>query len=385
MNYRALGKTGVKVSEVGIGGEYLEFEDAATVTAVMRRAMELGVNILDVFMSEPNVRTNLGNAISGRRDKILIQGHYGSIFENGQYAKSRDMEKCDRAFTDLLERLQTDYIDIGMIHYVDSMQDWEALCNNGFLEQFLKMKAAGKIHLTGFSSHNAVVAQEIVRSGHFDVMMFSINPTFDFVLDNEQMMSVMSGARELELQGTMNVDPERARLYALCEEKGVGITVMKGLGAGRLLDASLSPFRFAMTEIQCIHYALSRPATCSVLVGARSIREIERSIEYSDADDAQRDYSEIFKHMQNNRQGKCMYCNHCLPCPSFINIGAVTRLADEGKAGINAELQAQYRALGNMASACIECGACEKRCPFDVQIIENMRRAKALYESGDIK
>ena len=84
MHYRELGKTGFLVSEVGIGGEYLEYETAETVRDTMHAAMDSGVNILDVFMPEPNIRTNLGSAIKGRREKIYIQGHICSVFENGE-------------------------------------------------------------------------------------------------------------------------------------------------------------------------------------------------------------------------------------------------------------------------------------------------------------
>ena len=79
-----------------------------------------GLTILDCWMSEPNVRSNIGLAIKGRREKWIIQGHIGSTWENGQYVRTRDLTKVKPAFEDLLTRLQTDYIDLGMIHFIDT-------------------------------------------------------------------------------------------------------------------------------------------------------------------------------------------------------------------------------------------------------------------------
>ena len=76
MKYRELGNTGLKVSEIGFGAEWMERHNAEEVKAVVECCEENGINILDCWMSEPNVRTNLGDAIKGRRDKWITQGHY---------------------------------------------------------------------------------------------------------------------------------------------------------------------------------------------------------------------------------------------------------------------------------------------------------------------
>ena len=119
MRYRELGKTGLKVSEIGLGAEWLERHNAEEVKAVIDCCESYGINILDCWMSEPNVRSNIGNALKGKRGKWIIQGHFGSTWQNGQYVRTREMDKVKEAFSDLLTRLQTDYIDLGMIHFVD--------------------------------------------------------------------------------------------------------------------------------------------------------------------------------------------------------------------------------------------------------------------------
>ena len=119
MKYRTLGKTGLSVSEIGLGAEWLERHNAQEVKEIIDRCEEAGINILDCWMSEPNVRSNIGKAIAGKRDRWIIQGHIGSTWQDGQYVRTRQMDKAKEAFEDLLARLGTDYIDLGMIHFVD--------------------------------------------------------------------------------------------------------------------------------------------------------------------------------------------------------------------------------------------------------------------------
>lgn len=107
MKYRALGKTGLNVSEIGLGAEWLERHNAAEVKEVIDRCAQAGINILDCWMSEPNVRSNIGAALEGQRERWIIQGHIGSTWQNGQYVRTRELGKVQEAFEDLLNRLRT--------------------------------------------------------------------------------------------------------------------------------------------------------------------------------------------------------------------------------------------------------------------------------------
>ena len=127
MEYRTLGKTGLSISEVSLGGEWLEGKTEEEVKAIIGTALDIGINYIDIFMPEPAVRTNIGKAICGVRDKIIIQGHICTVYEDGQYKRTRDINQTKTAFEDLLKRLDTDYIDVGMIHYVDSLEDYKAV------------------------------------------------------------------------------------------------------------------------------------------------------------------------------------------------------------------------------------------------------------------
>ena len=134
MRYRSLGKTGLQVSEIGLGGEWLERHSAEEVKAVVDYCAEKGINILDCWMSEPNVRANIGAALEGQREKWYIQGHIGSTWQNGQYVRTRDLPQVKAAFEDLLARMRTDYIDLGMIHYVDEKAEFKRVMQGAFIE-----------------------------------------------------------------------------------------------------------------------------------------------------------------------------------------------------------------------------------------------------------
>ena len=107
MRYRELGRTGLQVSEIGLGAEWLERHNQEEVTAVIQRCESYGINILDCWMSNPEVRTKIGNALQGHREQWIIQGHFGSTWQEGQYVRTREMAKVQEAFQDLLARLQT--------------------------------------------------------------------------------------------------------------------------------------------------------------------------------------------------------------------------------------------------------------------------------------
>ena len=181
MKFRELGRTGLMVSEIGLGGEWLERHNADEVKEVIDTCEREGINILDCWMSEPNVRSNIGHAIKGHRDKWIIQGHIGSVWENGQYVRTRDLEKVKPAFEDLLSRLQTDFIDLGMIHFVDTEEEFDLAINGEFMDYVRQLKRDGAIRHIGMSSHNPEMVKRAVCQGEIEMVLFSVNPAFDML------------------------------------------------------------------------------------------------------------------------------------------------------------------------------------------------------------
>lgn len=408
MRYREVGRTGVRVSEVGFGGEWIPKDDAAATRALFDRCEAYGVNLLDCWMADPAMRSAIGDALAaepGRAGRWVIQGHIGSTWQNGQYQRSRDLRFVRPAFEDLLERLGVTRVEFGMLHFVDTLDDLAVVLgekpageaadpalagesgDGSLLAYARELQARGVVGHVGLSTHNPEVAQAAAESGAVQLIMFSCNPAFDMLetgvpidrLFKEETFADGTGAAAR----AGGIAPERARLYATCEERGVGLTVMKPYEGGRLLAADSSPFGVALSPVQCLHYALTRPAVASVLPGFASVEQVDAALAYEDARPDERDYASVLARAPRNAfvTGKCTYCGHCAPCPARIDVALVQKYADLARMQpeVPASVADHYRALGAHASDCLACGACESRCPFGVPVVERMGRIAELF------
>lgn len=379
MRYRKIGKTELEVSEIGLGCEGFLDKDNDFMNKMFALALEHGINCMDLYSPNPELHKRIRNVIYKQREKFIIQGHLCTIWQNEQYKATRNINEVRTAFEALLQNLNTDYIDIGMIHYVDSQKTWSQIADGEIMQYALKLKKQGKIRHIGMSSHNPIVALEAVKSGLIEVLMFSVNACYDLLPGDEDCENLW--AEESYKKPLFNIDPQRQELYETCQRLGVGITVMKAFGGGDLLS-EYSPAGKAMTSAQCIHYALTRPAVSTVFSGVRSIEDLKKSLHYEYASDAEKDYASIFTEFNNMTwQGHCMYCGHCAPCPKHIDVASVMKFLNLAKAqnSIPETVYEHYMALESKAEDCISCGNCEKRCPFGVPIIENMKEAKKLF------
>lgn len=380
MEYRELGRTGIKVSVIALGCEGFVANEGALTEQLLNAAEQGGINCIDLYAPQPEMRSRLGKWLRGRRGKFVLQAHLCTVWQEGQYKRTREIGEVKASFEDLLTRLATDYIDIGMIHYVDSLEDWEAVAGGPVMGYARELQAQGKIRYIGLSSHNPAAAMQAVQSGLIDVLMFSVNPCYDLQPANEDCYALWDG-KNYDRQ-LVNMDPEREALYETCSRLGVAITVMKAFGGGDLLDEELSPAGKALTVNQCLHYALTRPGVAAVMSGAHTVDELEKCLEYTTAADVEKDYAAAFAALPKiSWEGHCMYCGHCAPCPQGIDVAAVTKFLNLTKAqnSVPETVREHYAALRHHAGECVKCGACEKRCPFKVTVIQNMQEAVKVF------
>lgn len=379
MQYREIGKTGKKAGIIGLGCEHLDGAPLQQVESVIHTALDRGINYLDCFMPGKEVRENIAKALGSRRKDVYIQGHLGSTDVGQQYDVSRDLPTIKRYFEDML-RIFGGYIDYGMLFFVDSEEDFNKIFDGGIADYARQLKQNGDIGHIGFGSHNPLIATKVVETGLAEMMMFSINPAFDLCPSDSNVLDAMMEDR---LKGELSAfDPARASLYQLCEQKGVGISVMKTLGGGKLVSKEHTPFSKPMSVNQCIHYALSRPSVFSTLIGCRSVEEVESALSYLEASDDEKDYTPFLSEIRHGFKGNCVYCNHCLPCPAGIDIASVNKYLDIAllnEQNIPPSIRSHYEGMDSTGGDCIACKSCESRCPFGVPVVENMNQASNLF------
>ena len=208
----------------------------------------------------------------------------------------------------------------------------------------------------GFSSHTPSVANRIIDTGLVDMMMFSINPAYDFEKGDEYGI------------GSVN---ERFDLFCRCQKEGVGISVMKPFFAGQLLSKEHSPFGEALTHTQCLQYAIDRPGVLTAVPGVQTMKHLDEVLTFLNATEEEKDYSIIGTFTADTISGTYVYCNHCQPCPAGIDIGLANKYYDLAMAGDSIAAN-HYDKLSVKADACLQCGHCESRCPFDVKQMQRM-------------
>jgi len=380
MKYRDLGDTGIKVSEIAFGAEFLVERPYEDTEDLIKACEANGINFVDCWMSEPDVRSHLGKAIKGNRENWVIQGHIGSTWQNNQYVRTREMDKVIPAFEDFMERFQIDTLDFGMIHYVDQLDDYNKIMNGPFIEYVRKLKKEGTIEHIGLSTHNPDIGLLAAQNPEIELLMFSINPAYD-------MFGSMGDIEEYRKEDAYNdsmfgLNPQRAELYETCANNGTALTVMKGFAGGNLLDSETSPFGVALTPVQCIHYCLEQKGVSSIFVGVKTVDELKESLKYCDATESEKEYAETLKNApKHSFEGQCTYCGHCAPCASEIDIAMVNKLFDlaKNRDEVPASVKEHYNNLKYNATDCIACGDCEPRCPFNVHIVDVMLDAQDLF------
>lgn len=348
MLYRSLGNTGLTVSAVGFGTEYLFGQPQAHVVETIHAAIEAGINYFDLFFAQPEFRDNHSEAFLGKRDRLLLGAHLGATWHDGQGDVSRDNAVCEEFFHDFLTRYHTDYVDVLFLHNCDKPEDFNALTRpGGPLDLALQYKQQGKARCIGFGGHTVETALRAVRTGQVEVLLFPVNLACHAL-------------------------PGREALFQECASRGIGVVAMKPFAGGKLLEAgtrmAVNRFQIAdddrelekpagITPVQCLAYALSRVPVATVVPGCKDRQELAQALAILTASEADSDFATVLAAFRHCVTGECVYCNHCLPCPAAIDIGQTIRFL---------ETRQGDPVLAARAADCLACGQCTDRCPFGV-------------------
>ena len=363
MQYRKLPKGSEQISVLGIGTSSIQASSEKEIEEIMDAAIESGINFFDMASSEAKPFAAYGRAIKGRRDNVHFQIHFGANYETGTYGWTTNLDTVKRSVDWQMKALQIDFIDFGFIHCIDEPADLRIIEKAGIIRYIEEMKEKGVVRHIGLSSHTPELVNEVLDMGILDMLMFSINPAYDYAggeLDYATDSYAVGGVAE------------RMELYRRCEAEGVGISVMKPFSGGQLLSAKMSPFGKELTEYQCIQYALDKAGVLTVLSGVRNMADLKKVLGFCNAAPEEKDYSVLGSFAPQDAAGKCVYCNHCQPCPAGLDVGLINKYYDLARSG-DGLARNHYENLAVKAETCVHCGHCNSRCPFHVDQVARMQ------------
>ena len=333
MEYKILGKTGLRISAVGFGGIPIQRTRQEDTGALLRAVRDASINYIDTARAYTVSEAWIGEAIRGMRGDFVL----------ATKSMARTRADMERDIVISLANLQTDYIDLYQVHN-PSMEQLDAVCApGGALEALTAAKAEGKIGHIGLTAHSLAVFERALTLDWVETIMFPYNI--------------------VETQGEA--------LIARCAEKNIGFIAMKPLAGGAIEDG-----RLAMRFIAQNH------AVTVVIPGMYAPEEVRINTEAA-ADTAPLSEAELEAVAAVRRllgENFCRRCNYCAPCTVGISIPSVFLFAGYlERYGLAGWAHERYATLKVKASACIGCGKCETRCPYHLPIREMLKRSAAEF------
>lgn len=331
MEYVTLGKTGLKVSRVGFGGIPIQRIDAEAAKALLDAVEAAGINYIDSARGYTVSEELIGQAIEGRREKFVL----------ATKTMARDREGMAKDIDTSLRNFRTDYIDLYQVHNPNLQQLEQVCAPGGALEALMEAKAAGKIGHLGLTAHKPEVFEKALELDWVETVMFPYNV--------------------VETQGT--------ELMERAKERNVGFINMKSLAGGAIGDARLA-----------IRFAAANPLVTVVLPGMYTPEEVAENVA-AVADPSPLTAEELERVEAMRRElgtSFCRRCGYCAPCTAGIDIpnnfvfhGYLSRY------GLEEWARSRYGSMAAHASDCVECGACEERCPYQLSIREMLKKVAA--------
>ena len=329
MQYRQLGKTGLKISTLGFGGIPIQRIDAAGTKVLMEQLVEAGVNYIDTARGYTVSEGFLGEALEGIRDKFVL----------ATKSMARTAEAMAADVQTSLNNLRTDYIDLYQIHNPTLAQLDQVCAPGGALEALFAAREAGKIGHIGVTAHSAEVFAKALELDWVETIMFPYNI----------------------------VESQGEDLIRKCEEKNIGFIVMKPLAGGAIEDAALA-----------LRYVCANPNISVVIPGMADPKELEQNLA-AVSDTAPLSPAELVQIEKIRKElgtQFCRRCNYCAPCAAGISIPNVFLFDGYfSRYGLAEWAKGRYSAMPKKASDCIGCGVCETRCPYNLPIRQMMKQA----------
>ena len=322
MEYRILGKTGLKISRMGFGGIPIQRIDAEGTKTLIHELKDAGVNFIDTARGYTVSEEYLGYALEGIREDFVV----------ATKSMSRTKEAMAADIDISLKNLRTDYIDLYQLHNLPPEQLAVVTAPGGALEALLEAKAAGKIRHIGVTSHSLDTFRMALELPWVETFMFPYNI----------------------------VETQAEDLIAKAAETNIGFICMKPLAGGAIEEATLA-----------LRYVCANPNVTVVIPGMAEPKELAQNLAAaSDTSELTQEEKAGFQRIRSALGTQfCRRCNYCQPCSAGINIsGAFLFDGYLQRYGLADWARSRYMAMEKKASDCIGCGACEQRCPYQLPI-----------------
>lgn len=329
-----LGKSGLRVSAIGFGGIPIQKTNEGEVKKLLIKCEELGINFIDTARGYTVSEEFLGYGLEGRRDKWII----------ATKSMARDKESMIKDVEISLKNLKTDYIDLYQLHNVRTESDYnKVLSEDGAYNALLQMKEEGKIGHIGITSHSLDILKIAVESGKFESIMYPYNI--------------------VETQGE--------ELFERCKKLNIGVIIMKPMAGGALEDGTLA-----------LKFIMNNKNVTTAIPGMATIEEIEENSEVGNniLPLSVEEKIKIEEIRTNLGTEFCRRCGYCGPCPQGIDIPSIFILRGyKERYGLEGWAEARYASTNYRAKDCVECGSCEKKCPYDLPIIKMLKEVRHCF------
>jgi predicted aldo/keto reductase-like oxidoreductase len=365
MKYVPYGKTGLTVSRFGLGCMRFPGEESEAIEMV-RYAIDHGVNYLDSAYVYKNSEVITGKALSGGYREKIYMATKSPIWNIEKY------EDFEKYLDEELLRLQTDYVDVYLLHNLYPA-NWEKVKKFDGLKFLDRMVEKGKIRHKGFSIHSTTAAfREIVDAFDWEMCQIQLN-----ILDVHNQV----GIDGLHYAG----------------EKGIAAVIMEPLRGGHLLTNAPEEVARLVAEYPekrslvewCFRWLYDMPEVSLILSGASSLNQLKDSLRIfesaepsimSTADQAL--IANIREAFEAKRSIGCTGCRYCMPCPHNVNIPEIFKLYNNSQmftlhSADKIVYRRNYAAEGMGADQCISCGVCMRHCPQELKIPDLLKQAHA--------
>ncbi|WDV45204.1 aldo/keto reductase [Clostridiaceae bacterium M8S5] len=330
MQMRKLGRTNFKVSAVGFGGIPIQKVDEKKAVEIIKASLENNINFIDTARAYTKSEELIGYGIkeTGRENWIIATKSPARTYED----MKKDIEIS-------LKELDIKCIDLYQMHNVKTAQEYEKVMSpNGALKALKEAKANGLIKEIGITSHTLAILEDAIETGEFSTIQFPYNP----------------------------VEPQAEGLFKRADELDIGVIVMKPVAGGAITNVEYS-----------IRYILENENVSTVIPGMDSIEHIKANTAVANPfrrlTDEERDI--IMQEAKQLGTEFCRRCGYCAPCPQGIDIPTQFILeAYLMKYDLEEWSKSRYNGQAKTAKDCIECGACEPKCPYDLPIRKMLNR-----------